>query len=1230
MLKKIMRNLIALSSLLIPTSLALSCGNSVIPKNDVINFKYQDSTFSSERELIDYLLSNQLIESKYEAVDSDHENLHWKIDGTEKVFLNLKELDQYVAENYVETVTANIYLEGQEFLPDDDFLASIPLNSVVPVQYDKNGNVLGRAYVYRGIDDGFYFTTNPLEMNEMEENAKKSWMEMHNAYLFNGVYFANKEDLTYYLEIKYQSDASDPTKLADLRNYQIVMDSKNGKVAQTISIKPNKVPTDEELSDLERMVGYSVYNNSDLGLGIGENKDTFISFSDMEKDKVGPDNLNKLEDELQYWNIGTQDGESFYVVDNAKGSRGELFGSYFQKSPVDLGFTSNDNRYTEGISDYQNWVRNDSVGEADLSQAIDINGTMIGSLMSMAFSQLCKNYLISEETNINKGGIDLEVSMSELLEVAETQDYFLNNPIYSSDKSFVDYLNDLSNYGGLNEGLYPNLGYKMISMSQNLANGKRYNTFYLLPIARNYVISRLINSQISQYDLVNVNNAFIALADMASEAINNLLLPFNIKEQELLDSVGVSNGINLSKIYGFDNYHNSLYTNPQVNLDKAFGESGGKQGAFNKVQVSLANALLSETNSQLMQIAQAITSEYNQKIPINFNIDKKMTKKNKAGQTINTTLKDELHALIKAYFQDMPELNDFMINIVNQEMTKINNNFQDINPKIDQYNRLVNEYNRLPSGGQYYQTNYLTEEQKAKQKEIDEVKKDILEITLNKNVFTVSEKPNNSNIFFEKTDTILGLISKTGSMASTITGTEIAKNLAKVTGKIKYAIKALKVVKWIGFIGTGIDIILNLINIFIPRYNKVFYQYNLPNGNRILWNGGEEKTQFWKTTTTYGPERIQVINPIRLTVPHTSLNVNDGSGDASNYYLNGHFYDSPRQAFFEAMDFIKLNINSKSLDLLINSLFYNVELGYAYRFDIPNKSKDIYWKQNGTISDDVSTWDVSLKNIIYSIIYGKDENGEIRYFNGKNSPILNNKNGSWDLNLDSKYLETIWKTSGGYTTNTQKAIEEYLNDLLSTIKPVYIFQVPKTSITGEISTFNFELPYPYYSMSSGQIENQGKINSNAKYQFVYDPNIDENSEQKPLAQDQIIKKVHSEWAFMQFSVEQKVLSLDSVLGAKTFSELKELSITQNVYRATTPFNQIRYFWNLSAALSWLKSLDMLNSHVINEPNKIKIYFFISIETPDGGKPFQTIMALIEWLIEEKIIIREEIGGTNNA
>ena len=328
-IKRILKWTTLIGGLSVPVFTSLSCASTVKANEKSKAYKFEDILFKNKNDLIEYALKNLV-----EITKEEDQNTIYTLKTGNGI---MKFASSYLLRNFlsdnINVIKANVMLEDTE-----EYSNGVPSNLVIPWANGKNGGMSGLTTVYEGRDDSAYFNTK-----NAENDAVKSWMQFHNAYLYNGIYFRNKEDLDFYLHHKFASEVKNKTgAIEDLKTVMFNLRMNpylppanhfaNSIKPTTPSYKQISIPKNDDgtydLKDFKVTLKEQIRTMSKPYLEYTDGQGTH-EFSLMDTNPQ----WGNIAEHLNGWEIGDRTKDPIYIVDSRTGSRGDLYGQYFLKTP---------------------------------------------------------------------------------------------------------------------------------------------------------------------------------------------------------------------------------------------------------------------------------------------------------------------------------------------------------------------------------------------------------------------------------------------------------------------------------------------------------------------------------------------------------------------------------------------------------------------------------------------------------------------------------------------------------------------------------------------------------------------------------------------------------------------------------------------------------------------------------------------------------------------------------
>lgn len=433
--------------------------------------------------------SSSSIENKdkiFNSIKNSAKKSNYKIeDNNSKWKVNLNNEIKY----FNDTKSLNVFLKDAYNVSSSDYKTSVDLSKFVDQGtgiLDINGDnsrylsdvSTASVKVYEGKNGKIY---------KSEEEAKKSFFESKNYLSFNGLYFENKNDLNKYLSNEYFVNSKPQTNT-------IIVEAPNGNVSNPINLSNKTAYEDLEKFIKENAEVILEYTNSSNGESFSFTKQNYDSI----KDKI---NIK----DLSYQHILSNQGESRYVIDNSIDDEFNLIGPYFYKGNLDIGSFTNKNMWKKvtGVS----------------KQVYQEN--QVDSMIGQFFTSI-----INDDNQLNKEESKEENKVPTLFRTLLTVDGKV-----SLDEWYLDQL----------KAYDENLWNQVVTNNINLMNGKKYNTFYKIPVMYSFILQRLIDMNAS-WDIIDTTFYYFGkVADFIQSCIETIVMnddlligpnnkKFNVKE----------------------------------------------------------------------------------------------------------------------------------------------------------------------------------------------------------------------------------------------------------------------------------------------------------------------------------------------------------------------------------------------------------------------------------------------------------------------------------------------------------------------------------------------------------------------------------------------------------------------------------------------------------------------------------------------------------------------------
>lgn len=362
------------------------------------------------------------------------------INGVTRTFSDPNELRQTLLDELVKIKQVKTDVDLSKYVGPSGTLGLT--NQEVWKHITPNSNE--KNIVYQGNNDLTY--TN-------QEEAYKSYFETKEGYIFNDITFSDKTSLKNYLEKEYFPNRQN-------KNNTVVISSPNGK----------SLPI-----DLTKQNAQELLNNF-----ITENAETRLNYKTSENNIVNitRNNLTSIIDQinikdLNYQHIQSNEGESRYIVDNS--DTADLIGPYFYKGILDIPSFKNKDM----------WKKVNGLTKAVYAESkVD---SAIGSFFSS---------IINDDNNLNKIQSENDNTSALLFRtLLSIQDSSNGGEVKekSYDQWFLEELRIKSK----------ELADAVIKANDAMMTGKKYNSFYKIPVLYSFLMQRAISWGLGQ-DVINL------------------------------------------------------------------------------------------------------------------------------------------------------------------------------------------------------------------------------------------------------------------------------------------------------------------------------------------------------------------------------------------------------------------------------------------------------------------------------------------------------------------------------------------------------------------------------------------------------------------------------------------------------------------------------------------------------------------------------------------------------
>lgn len=482
-----------------------------------------------------------------------------------------------------------------------------------------------------------------------EEEAKKSYFESKNYLTFNGLYFNNKNDLNKYLQNEYFVNSKPQTNT-------IIIEAPNGNVSNPINLS-NKTA----YNDLEKFIK----ENAEIILEYTNADGKSISFTKQNYESIKTEISIK---DLSYQHILSNQGESRYVIDNAMDDEFNLIGPYFYKGNLDIGNFTNKNM----------WKKVTGVSK-QVYQENQVD-SMIGNFFTS---------IINDDNQLNKEESKEENKVPTLFRTLLTVD---------GKKSLDEwYLDQLKAYD-------QNLWDQVVTNNMNLMNGKKYNTFYKIPVMYSFILQRLIDMNAS-WDIIETTFYYFGkVADFIQSCIDSIIMDENLLMGPNNKKFNVKEFFNIGNSEFDTSTSVSYFINEIKKYDKFVAAMSVYLGAVNNVNTLAGMIPFNTYSSRVLFENKVITREefykdsnykafekiYNSYSKLNYEEFLKEFTKNSKNQAIsslaNKSHKEIVEGLKKIIVIDNISIDAILHGVVSKNIITYEINKSALMGEIEKYN----------------------------------------------------------------------------------------------------------------------------------------------------------------------------------------------------------------------------------------------------------------------------------------------------------------------------------------------------------------------------------------------------------------------------------------------------------------------------------------------------------------------------------------------------------------
>lgn len=1174
-------------------------------------YVFDNETFNNFEDLSKRMQSKYLT-SSFSTTDRNK----WSIkDGKNILYFNdSKTLREFLETKIANSVAYSSYnLSNSKYIGENGELTSQAFSKL----HFNNGEIINKATIYKGKDNSIHKTI---------EDAKNSYLSVHDAYYFNEMFFRSKEQLQLYLEDEfYGQDPNNPGYQTLEKGIGII--SSNGIISNSINSKYLFSNGDTDSVDQEKIIDakktFASFVSSNLNKYL-KIKDIDGNYNLYDKNDIqNSHNLVNIFDNPDYTRLYSNRGYGSYVVDLNEEDKNTLFGPYYASSTKDI----------ELMYDHKQWkkiTKNDPI----ILEEKDTN--LLASFLS--------NILMPEE---EKSFDDLPINIRSINNVLER------------------YFNELKSF---NSSLFEE--YK--NMYRVLQSGKRFNLFNGIIISHKWLINRLILNKAPEKMIKLTKETFNTIAKTIDIYVNLIF------DDTVLVSKRIGDKLSFEKILAFNNNNHDLNSTLKSYIDQistnwpqfivclnvinfaqinSFSNGGAikfdyekfkriidstksyKENVFldeNKSVYEYLYNLFSSDNSDEFhdRVKNKISSstyeknkEFILELSFSFTYGAKMGSNvtraiyentlysfensdpflvSKINQTIYKNLPSSIVLKMNAIneeaknHQDYPERPEYITkekisfenfvlinfvwklfkstkNISDSSILEINNLLESFRKNLLNNEMLSNELTNIVNrfNDENFMNNFAVfNDTQSIMKEIDN---NAYALSMYENIIKEFSKCFDGYKEFSKyTELSINVMKTTFSIIDEI------KDLSKINKVFKQAFSTLKIASAAFiYVNIALEVMDLVIDGLVPKTE--YFSYIFENDDtKFIWNGGMKKTMFWgmlplEQTTI---KDMKLNDPIKVVEPNNE----------EQYYFNGKKYSD-------------LNIlKRQQLDLIINGQ-YNINDSMSTIYSFENaKSNPVSAKTFNNIGSYEDILSLDSKSITTF-----EPQNLIQYIYKEIYLELNKPKDEWIYHKENFIFE-----GSGITISPGENFDEIVYQILRDIRTVKIAQIPILE-NGKPKDFaskeEFEMMNAYELPSySWSIEGTKYNGSNKKY-IIFNPNVEGLSD---ISNDVVMKNIKSQF-YEQFDVDSKVVLEHDINVNNKFSEMETNIINYNIYKATLPTGYSKYFIDHSKALNWLSSNmeftvyeqeNIINNYeykekIFNSKEEFESYLIANMEVKNG-------------------------------
>lgn len=1043
-----------------------------------------------------------------------------------------------------------------------------------------------------------------------EEQAKKSYLSVHDIYNFNGINFRNKTDLEHYID---QQDNPSMTN----QDYFTIRNPKKVNGSSSLPISRTNLATidvdSEERFENDNYISIRNYvrdnANTYVSIKKNNNQSGYYYYDINDSTNIANINTRVSEKDINYTKIESNQGKSTYVVDVDKDDSHNLDGPYLYDGGGNI-LSSNDKSQWKKVS-----IDGPSQAKVSLTPYVE---SFISTLLN-------EDEAIPDDSDYYSNKDDMIFYFTEIKGSNDALSGISLNKQWLEIITFI-------------KKSYPKLYENIMNSYSKLKKTKRWNSFYKLPVLFRMIIQGLILEEANNDIIFATKKFFTSLTlrvDRALDIVNTITLKDGL---DILENENSSKDkFSLTNIFGFNNNSYDLSSNIDAILNNIVEFYPNMILVMLVQNMALSNSYLGintitpfidkikanvkifgiNLNKQFENINAVdniyyLFSSYDPKIVFNkfkTYIDKKFTIENISDTFFNLFFENGFYrynsiSYLKKLFDEninsnfipgkefenlykIPYLQnfwlyDFLMNSKSVNITDIFKVFiiDKIIIKANIPTNLIKNLSSLDSILIYLSNNvydYRILFNKYSINYIDDYSSLIFNLQSLSTLFLMKNGIINISPTIERIyDNFVNPRKKINIILSNYDGffSEYKKwNLEFQAGLYNFISSFSSfakskgfatVLNGLGILGSAINLVIIFVDAFIPKIKYYGYEFATGSDNaKFMWDGGKEEQILFGlvNTSSMGIDQMKFIDPILIQQPYSS----------SFYYFNGTKYNDFDDLKRDAIDDFINNPNTLEL---------SKDVKKVYGFELPN---NVSVDKNSLVGN-------SVEELTDKIILDIQSND-------KQSIYYNNE---------------IYKFSNGFSSDLNAIIKYEKNKILAEILPSKIVMLPNLDVNG-FPVFNkkeyessgndgslneFVLPGVYWNPLISSVEtNKNYLNN--KY-IIINPNEKINGVEKSVkskTEDEIISEITS--TFMKsFNVNKKTVIKQDTLNTNSFNSLTNKYEKYKVYQVNDTLLGTKYFLNESDALNYYYNINNMVMHQITKDKYIYIFNNMQFNSKD--------------------------------